>query len=277
MNSEGRGYRTGQDWEATRTHTEGGANNLVKNLSSLLGWCVDQGFIEARPFKIKALKAQERPEGIVWPEQVQAFLEVAYKGGRSHSKQPDKPPEHSYTAMRMMLTLGLREDEALTARWEWFDERRMVYSPGKTKNRKVREIPVPPALALHLGAIRNGKEKGLILPSKKKSANGHELPHNKNFTQKPVKRCAEALKIYGLTPHRLRATFATTHFEAGTPISQIQQMMGHDDPQTTMGYIVQRPKDQHESQARVEALQGFTSLISPDRVPIKSTNKEQAV
>ena len=67
----------------------------------------------------------------------------------------------------------------------------------------------------------------------------------------------------GLHPHRLRASFATTHFEAGTPLSQIQQMMGHEDPETTMRYIVQRPKDQAVAQERVSELMGFKSPFSP--------------
>ena len=63
--------------------------------------------------------------------------------------------------------------------------------------------------------------------------------------------------------HGLRASFATTHFEAGTPLSQIQQMMGHSDPETTMGYIVQRPRDQAAAQERVSELMGFKVQESP--------------
>jgi len=49
--------------------------------------------------------------------------------------------------------------------------------------------------------------------------------------------------IDGLHPHSLRATFATAHWEAGTPLSQITAMLGHRDPNTTMIYINQRPRD----------------------------------
>ena len=67
----------------------------------------------------------------------------------------------------------------------------------------------------------------------------------------------------------MRATFATTHFEAGTEISQIQQMMGHKHPSTTMGYIVMRPKGQAEAQDRVSKLMGLEGAV-----PVESPTKK---
>lgn len=255
---DGVGYRTGQDWEAVRKHTEGGANGVIKMLSALIGWCVEAGMITARPFKVKKLRPQPKPEGIVWPERIQEFYAEADRGGPQHvAKDPKKraaqvrPIPHSAIAIRLMGGLGLREEEAVGALWEWLDRRRNVYIVGESKDRALREIPVPEWLMEFLEGIRNGKESGLILPAK------DGRPHHKNFTQKPVDRIAAKLEIPGMTPHRLRATFATTHFEAGTKLSQIQQMMGHEDSETTMGYIVQRPVDQAEAQERVAELQGF--------------------
>jgi integrase len=146
---------------------------------------------------------------------------------------------------------------------------------GEAKNRKVREVPIPDWLMLHLGDMRpKGTTRGLILVAGT-NEEGEQISHHKNFTAKPVARIGRKLRILGLTPHRLRATFATAHFEAGTPLSQIQQMLGHEDPQTTMGYIVQRPKDQIKAQSRVAKSMGFRST-SPSQVPGKpKTNKKK--
>ena len=268
LNSKGRGYRTGQTWEAEREHSSGGANTVVKMLSSLIGWAIARKTmgIQSRPFKLTALRAHERPEGIIWPERVQEAITEADKGGYDWaSDKPDKNPPHSATAIRLMLGLGLRESEALRARWEHLDLRRQVYIVSKTKNRKLREVPVPAWLLKHLESIRpTDVKRGLVLPAES-NPDGTQLQHHKTFTAKSVDRIAVNLEIEGLTPHRLRATFATTHYEAGTPLSQIQQMMGHSDPATTMKYIVQRPKDQASAQNRVAELMGFTS--SPPQVP----------
>nr|WP_320131961.1 site-specific integrase [uncultured Holophaga sp.] len=241
--------RPGQEGEWTLTHTLGGANKVVQHLRSVLGWAVRRGHLEAVPFKLPPLKPQEEIRPVVWPELVQGFLANADQG---HSRKVWAFP-HSATAMRLMIGLGLRENEALDARWERLDRRRMVYqAPGK--NRGVREIAVPEWLLEHLDRVLGptaALPTGLILADK------DGQPHKEGFTRKNCQRSAELVGVLGLHPHRLRASFATTHFEAGTPLSQIQQMMGHEDPETTMGYIVQRPKDQHLAQAKVAELMGF--------------------
>jgi len=261
LQGTGKGYH-----EAELSHTEGGANKVIFHLRMVLRWCGKHGLGPREVVKLEPLPAQEGAQSVVWPEQVQAFLAEAWKGGIDHKAKIRLLP-HSATALCMMLGLGLRENEALGARWEWLDLRRQVYVVGRAKSRRLREIPLPSWLARHLVNLRatqGNPSHGLMLPAGLDDE-GRQIPHVPGFTTKPVARCAAALKISGLTPHRLRATFATAHFEMGTPLSQIQQMMGHRDPATTMRYIVQRPKDQAEAQERVAKAMGFES--SPPEVP----------
>lgn len=282
LNSTGKGYRQGQTWTSTRSHSEGGANSVVKLLSALCGWAVEAELIQERPFRIKKLKPQPKPEGVVWPENVRAFIAEADRGGKQHiakdpknrAKQSREIP-HSAVAIRLMIGLGLREDEALGSRWEWLDRRRKVYTVGEAKDRQLREIPVPDWLMSFLELRRGDRESGLILPSEKLDPNGDPLPHHKNFTQKPIARIAEKLEIASLTPHRLRATFATAHYEAGTTPNQIQQMLGHEDPSTTMGYIIQRPKDQAIAQQNVATLMGMERPQGDHRVTLLKRFKVQ--
>ena len=50
-------------------------------------------------------------------------------------------------------------------------------------------------------------------------------------------------------PHKLRHTFATAGIRGGMPLSQLQALMGHANPQTTMLYVDQYQQDlQHEHQ-----------------------------
>lgn len=258
---------------AAAGHSEGGANAALKLLSSLLGWCVRQGWLQARPFKLAPLKPQQEAKPVLWPEQVQAFLaEVDRRCGRTWAwKKPDpRPLPHAATAIRMMVGLGLREDEALNARWEWIDWRRQVLALAKTKSRKLREIPVPDWLLQHLAGLHpTTPTHGLVLPDHDPS--GQPRPHTRMLTTKPIARASTELKLGHLTPHALRRTFATAHFETGTPLSQIQQMLGHQDPETTMRYILQRPRAQAEAQAKVAEAMGFKS--SPPLVPRKHVAK----
>jgi len=250
LRGEGRGYHG-----AKLHHTKGGANKMIFHVRTVLIW---NGVKEVP--RLKPLTTQEGQQGIVWPEQVQPFIAEAWRGGRDHKRYGVRPVPDSAVAICLMLGLGLRPDEAVKAHWEWVETRRQVYVVGKSKSGRLREPPIPDWLAEFLTNLRRQQgspKRGLIIPAGIDRA-GRQLPHAPGFTAKPVARCAQKLEIEGLTPKRLRATFATTHFEAGTKITQIAQMMGHKDPETTRRhYIVQRPKDQAQAQALVAEAMGF--------------------
>jgi len=48
--------------------------------------------------------------------------------------------------------------------------------------------------------------------------------------------------------HRLRATFASLHAEAGTPITEIKDLLGHKNIQTTMIYVETSLESKRHSQ-----------------------------
>jgi integrase len=148
-----------------------------------------------------------------------------------------------------MVQLGLREDEALNTLWEGFDERQGVYRLAKTKNRETREIALPPGLMDYLRARHGWATQGLLL--------GSGEPHKAGYTSDTVAQAGRKMDIEGLHPHALRATFATAHWEAGTPLSQITAMLGHKDPKTTMIYIRQRPRDASAAQKKVAENMGL--------------------
>jgi len=256
LSTSGSGYHG-----AILTHNEGGANNVVKHLKSVIRSNISTSMYDNRPlvempFKIEDLEVQESLKGIVWPEQVPDFLVLVRQ-----SRNP-----HVYTSICLMLCLGLREDEALCARWEAVNWRNHSYvvagDPAKkisTKTRKSREIPMSEWLEQNLQKSWEAAGRpltGLMLPTKAGKK------HFEGYTAKPIARCARRLGIQNLHPHVLRASFATGHFEVGTELSQIQQMMGHQSPETTLGYIFQRPVDQAISQERLAAKMGLKTKVT---------------
>lgn len=62
-------------------------------------------------------------------------------------------------------------------------------------------------------------------------------PHRSGYFKKALQRVCRALDLGNVTQHRLRATFASLHAEAGTPVTEIQGMMGHKSLGTTMVYV----------------------------------------
>lgn|GEM_PF-1444219 len=283
---EGQGHRPGGGTVA-RKHTAGGANQVVKNLRALINWVVEVDDLTLKPIKIKKLRPQEKARPVLWPEQIREFLSAADGGGRdSQSKKPTRKPPQSATGIRLAVGLGLREGEILQADWGWIDWRGKSFVVGGVsaagfaiiKDRSIRTIPIPRWLTDHLHSlwmVAGKPSSGLILSQEertKHTAQSSKKPvvrsyrtvgvvgakHQAQFLKKPVARCGLLVGVAGLTPHCLRATWATGHFEAGTPLSQIQQMMGHSSPSTTLKYIVSRPKDQAESQERLARAMGLS-------------------
>ena len=238
-------------WPAkTKGHqrTVGGWNCVYRHLVALINWCIERDFLSASPFRGKPLKPQEKKKPIVWPEDAAKFLAIVESITNSRNLK---------TAIRLQLQLGLRENEALNARWEGFVERLGIYRPAKTKNRESRDIALPPGLLDYLRKHHGGAKYGLLLPGRGADADGQPLPHVPGYTREIVAKAGELMEIRGLHPHALRATFATAHWEAGTPLSQIMLMLGHKTPQTTMVYIHQRQRDATAAQHKVAKVMGL--------------------
>lgn len=224
-----------------RTHTAGGANSLMKALHGVMEWARNRGYIDALPYRLPRLQEKKRPRAVVHAPNVGAFLSAVDRVTREHPIR---------TAIRLMIGLGLREKEALDARWEWI-RADGVYQPGDTKTGKVREVPVPAWLMAWLQRLPGSNTLGLIIPAE------DGQPHRAQYTRKAIERAGELCGIHGLTPHRIRATFATLHANAGTPLHRIKTMLGHSSIETTMIYIESAGNEYHSDQERVAALSGL--------------------
>ena len=64
-----------------------------------------------------------------------------------------------------------------------------------------------------------------------------QKPCRPNTLRGLLQKVRQELHLGHITQHRLRATFASLHAEAGTPITEIQGMLGPKNVQTTMMYV----------------------------------------
>lgn len=220
--------------------TPGGANSLLIALNALMGWAIRHRHIAAKPYSVKKLRVQRVPRPVLPPNLVPKFLQVVDKAESSHVK----------AAIRMMIGLGLREDEALSARWEWLDIHRATYTAGKTKGREAVALDVPEWLMSYFKRLRPKSGEGLMFPAE----DGE--PHRAGFTRKSVARASKVVKIK-LTPHRLRASFATLHSDLGTSTPEVQRMLRHKNIQTTMRYIESGRQGLEEAQRKVAEAMGL--------------------
>jgi len=269
MSSSGKGYRKpptkgkeGNPAHTTRKHSEGGWNKVLVQLRALVGFAIQEGWISERTFSAKGqwLKPSAPSAGFLWPEQVQAFL--AEIDTIRKCREGDLYP-HPGIFIRLMIGVGLREGEALNLEWDRVVWRQNVIiiadartTDWRPKDRDKREIEMPEWLRdylLNWWAFCDRPSKGLLMVSRKGGA------LRESAAKKAVARGAKVLKIVGLHPHSLRATFATTMWECGATLDEIAEMLGHEDPDTTLKhYIRRRPKGQTENQAKAAEAMGFT-------------------
>lgn len=248
--------------------TPGGANSLLVALNALMRWAVRHDKLARVPYSVSRLRVQREPRAILPGVLAPRFLAVVDTARNSHVR----------ACVRMMVGLGLREAEALGARWEWLDLHHGTYTPGRTKGREAVALHLPEWLATYLRPLKGDKAEGLMFPSGLVDEETNEdLPHQAGFTKKIVAKAASELKLPGLTPHRLRATFATLHTDAGTPLPEVQRLLRHKHISTTMRYVEtgRAAEAARAAQSRVAQLMGLEEAPKPTKATKgnKSGNK----
>lgn len=229
-------HRDGQGRISAKRADES-VSGWMRILNLLVGFCIKRGNILKKPYDIAIPKAQKKPKKILPLAKVASWLAAV----DAHARNPQVG-----TAARLMIGLGLRESEALGARWEFVDWEARTYTPGRivagqfvTKGGEADALDMPGYLYDHLLALRgDGPRLGLILPWKKldNDGNEYEVPHPSTFTRASMRAANVDVKTPGVTAHRVRGTWITQHARTGLPPAELQAMARHSDLETTMGY-----------------------------------------
>lgn len=207
--------------EHLATHKPASANHWLRILKLLANWAVKREIIPKLPWRVAMLKVQKRPRVILPVDLAAAWFDAVDAAAGAVTGIG--------TAVRMMLFLGLRESEATSARWEWFDWERTTYTPGLTKGREAEPLPMPGWLVDYLKPLR--QPAGLVVSRR----NGRRFPAG--FARRAMQAANLACATRGVTPHRLRGTIATLMSEEGVSIQNIQKFLRHKSPMTTMAYL----------------------------------------
>jgi integrase len=225
------------------SHAPASANHWLKMLKTVCNWAVRRKVIPAIPWAVKLLKVQKRPRTMLPVSQMARWL--------SHIDTQSRGEIGVSIAARLMIGIGLRESETLTARWEWIDWERGSYTPGRTKGREAVPIPLPHWLIDYLSSIR--KATGHVVVAARRQ------PFGPGFARRAIEAANAACEIDGLTPHRLRGTFATLLSEEGVPVQTIQRVLRHKDVRTTMHYLEENLDTAARAQQRIASLAGLDS------------------
>lgn len=218
------------------------ANNTLKTVRALFNFAVKLGNLPEIPFEVPRLRVQKKPRPVVACGRVAEFFAAVDEEARN---------PHVRVILRVMVGLGMRESEVLGMRWEWFDTANQTYTVGKAKGKEARVLPVPEWLWNSIHAMPKTLNPWVFPAEDGK-------PHRPQFCKKTLHRVCEKLGLGNVTQHRLRATFATLHAEAGTPVTEIQGMLGHKDITTTMIYVEQSLGAKRKAQDALSRQLGLT-------------------
>lgn len=148
-----------------------------------------------------------------------------------------------YVIIALLWSCGLRTGELLALQWRDIDLTEATLLVRNGKGRKQRQLFLNDRVLADLQQYRKGILGGDTTPvfcrlgnAKKTVSSRISLDHHD--LSAITKSCGTNAGIKrSVTPMLLRHTFATHMYEAGIPIRDIQEMMGHSDQTETTIYV----------------------------------------
>lgn len=243
LNTEARTKR-GEPYSATTVQ------HHFATLRNILQYARRFHYIEADP--CQDLSQKEKPHrdpkkvDFLDPKQAQRFIACL-----------EDEPLFWKCFVNVLLTTGLRRGECIGLQWRDIDaeklelhvERNVTMDKnaeakiriGSTKTGESRTVPLSPRVFGLLMELKRDHEDRLKV---RLSASAFVFcrqadPSRPVFPSEPTRYMRKFIKRHGLpdvSPHDLRHTAATLALESGANLKQVQQLLGHADPGTTMRF-----------------------------------------
>ncbi|WP_405149100.1 tyrosine-type recombinase/integrase [Sphaerisporangium sp. NBC_01403] len=218
----------------------------LSTLSSLYGYAVRRRIITANPADVV-----ERPEvSAIGTTPARTVEEATALIDGAEAIAARYPADAAAVALLSVCAVRVGELVALTVGSVAVDAGHTVIV-FRRKGGKTDRMPVPPrvrALLQSLLADRSPGEPLLVRDDGR--------PFDRWRTTTALRRAATAAGVdpARLTPHTARATAATVALDAGVPLADVQELLGHASPVTTQRYNRGRRKLDSHAAYRMAAL-----------------------
>lgn len=164
-------------------------------------------------------------------------------------------PEWFKSIILAALNTGMRKGELLRLKWADLDFEQRLVRASHTKNHRVRYIPMNQPLYDLLQSIDHfSGPKG---PSPYVFTNTDTGSRFKALNGS-FERVCERAGFDDVTFHTLRHTFASRLAQAGVPLNNIRELLGHGDMKVTMRYAHLAPNNLREA---VKVLENRTGIV----------------
>jgi site-specific recombinase XerD len=153
--------------------------------------------------------------------------------------------------IRLQLEVGFRVSDVVRARIEDLAEDRghrtlIVTRKGGRRQR----LALPVGVARAVDDLIGDRTAGLIVTT----STGNAMANSEVY--RTVERIGKKVDVK-VTPHGLRHTCATLALDAGAPLRDVQDLLGHADPRTTRRYDRSRENLDRSASYKVAALLGL--------------------
>ncbi len=234
-------------------------NKTINVLHAILELAVEYGHIASNPAagRRRRLKLPaQRPVHLDTAEQIQALLEAAGELDRD----PRRPTSDRRAIIATLVLAGPRAHELCNLLWRDVDLANGRIHVGRAKTQAgLREIPLLPLLrdelATHKAASYRSGPDDPVFPT---GTGGHRDKDNlRNRILAPVLTRADERLLerehgplpMGVTPHKLRHTFASILIALGWDPASVMAALGHADPRLTLRvytHLMRRNSDERE-------------------------------
>jgi len=231
-----------------KTYLPGSVVGYNKHISGGFTWFCRKGYSHTNPFKevthkLKTIKVREKN---LSDEEIDKFRQYF-----------SNKPSWQLDSFNFAIWSGCRVQSIPTVKITDI-ERRTVLGVNycllrlKEKGEKERKVPVPPSLLeliekriklmkdieAFVKTISKKISPRLFPIYRKRAEENYIFPEviHKRSVSKAFTRARQRLNIPGISFHSLRHTYTTRNLDAGNNLVHMQQVLGHTDISTTMGY-----------------------------------------
>lgn len=209
-------------------------DNVRRNLSSFFSWLEDENYIVKNPIRrIHKIKVGTTIKETISDENIERLRE-----GCQNSRD--------LAIVDLMYSAGVRVGELVNLNKQDmnFDEREcVVYGKGDKERRVYFDAKTKIHVQKYLSERIDSNDAlfvSLNKPHKRLKINGIEIR---------LRELGRELGIGRVYPHKFRRSMATRAIDKGMPIEQVQQLLGHQQIDTTMRYAMvnqQNVKNSHK-------------------------------
>lgn len=151
----------------------------------------------------------------------------------------------NHTIFALLWSTGLRTSELIDLKWKDFDFENESFRVRKGKGRKERQLFLNDRLLNDMKTYRDAVNNSpndcvfLAMSSNSINAEGEKLiPLSSSRLRQITREHAERIGLdKKVSPKTFRHTFATHMFEAGIPMEDLKEMMGHSNETETSVYV----------------------------------------